>query len=79
MTKKEKFAALNREKQDIMELYIRQILINQCDIMTALSELTEKDITKSNLNNSVDFTIDMMKKLRLLETNLTELRKEARI
>lgn len=79
MTKKEKFAALNREKQDIMELYIRQILINQCDIMTALSELTEKDITKSNLNNSVDFTIDMMKKLRLLETNLTELRKEAGI
>ena len=79
MTKKEKFAALNREKQDIIELYIRQILINQCDIMTALSELTEKDITKSNLNHSVDFTIDMMKKLRLLETNLTELRKEAGI
>lgn len=79
MTKKEKFAALNREKQDIMELYIRQILINQCDIMSALGELTDKDITKSNLNNSVDFTIDMMKKLRDLETNLTELRKEAGI
>lgn len=79
MTKKEKFAALNREKQDIMELYIRQILINQCDIMTALGELTEKDITKRNLESSVDFTIDMMKKLKDIETNLTELRKEARI
>lgn len=79
MTKAEKFAALNREKQDIMTLYLRQILINQIDIMTVLGDLTDKDIVKRNLVKSVAYTNDLMYKLKDLETNLAELRKEADI